>query len=562
MATTAPLRLARLDPRATAELNDPVVRTVTFLALAAGAMFAIAGQVSGEEAFFVQARGAVLVGVIGGVQLTLHRAHAATLLTSAGVVIAASAIAMGPGGALAATGASMAVVGMGASLFVGRFRWGFLAGYSALILISSFAIYGDATLAISQGVLLASVFALGACVLLWLLDHTRLEGQRFTHLFTSAPVSIWEEDFSEAAAWLQSLRDTGVSDLASFLDENPELLRRAAARIKVNAVNDAAVELLEATGHEQLLGGLEPHSPAAAHALREQLLAIWTGQSQITLEIIDARTVKGNRLDGLLSWNVPISGGRPDFAHVIVAIVDVSKSREAQEQLEGLIRSKDELVATVSHEIRTPLTAVVGLSQELRDSYSLFEPDEAHDLVRLIAEQSLEVSTIVEDLLAVAQADAGKLQVTLEPVDLRHEAEITLKGLGNEHRVPLYTPRLLGTVMADPGRVRQIIRNLIVNAQRYGGSSIRIVVREDEWMAKIEVRDDGRMLPNDQWESIFSRYYRSQQSPGVTASVGLGLTVSRELARAMGGDLSYHHDGEAVFTISFPLVTAPATVLV
>ncbi len=561
MATTAPLRLARLNPRATAELNGPMVRAATFLALVAAIMFAVAGQVSGEQAFFVQARAATGVGVIGALQLVAHRAHAATLLSSAGVVIAVSAIAMGPGGSLAATGAAMALIGMGASLFVDRYRWGFLVGYTTLILVSSFAIYGDATLAITQGVLLALVFVFGACVLLWLLDHIRLEGQRFTHLFTSAPVSIWEEDFSEAAAWLKSLRNTGISDLASFFDENPELLRRAATMIKVNAVNDAAVELLEATSHEQLLGGLEPNSPAATHALREQLLAIWTGKSQITIEIIDARTNKGNRLDGLLSWNVPTQAGRPDFAHVIVAIVDVSKSHEAQEQLEGLIRSKDELVATVSHEIRTPLTAVVGLSQELRDSYALFEPEEALDLVRLIAEQSLEVSTIVEDLLAAAQADAGKLQVTLEPVDLRHEAEITLKGLGNEHRIPLDTPRLLGTVMADPGRVRQIIRNLIVNAQRYGGSSIRIVVHEDEWMAKIEVRDDGQMLPNDQWESIFSRYYRSQQSTGVTASVGLGLTVSRELARAMGGDLSYHHDGEAVFTISFPLVTAPATAL-
>ena len=115
--------------------------------------------------------------------------------------------------------------------------------------------------------------------------------------------------------------------------------------------------------------------------------------------------------------------------------------------------------------------------------------------------------------------------------------------------------------MADPGRVRQIIRNLIVNAQRYGGRTIRIVVHEDEWTARIEVRDDGKALPFHQWESIFSRYFRSQQTPGVKASVGLGLTVSRELARAMGGDLTYHHDGEAVFTISFPLVTAPASAL-
>jgi K+-sensing histidine kinase KdpD len=99
-------------------------------------------------------------------------------------------------------------------------------------------------------------------------------------------------------------------------------------------------------------------------------------------------------------------------------------------------------------------------------------------------------------------------------------------------------------------------------SQMYGGEAIRIVVHEDEWMAKVEVRDKRQILPGDQRKTTFSRYYRSQHSPGVTAGVGLGLTVSRELARAMGGDLTYHHDGEAVFTISFPLVTAPATALV
>jgi signal transduction histidine kinase len=53
-------------------------------------------------------------------------------------------------------------------------------------------------------------------------------------------------------------------------------------------------------------------------------------------------------------------------------------------------------------------------------------------------------------------------------------------------------------------------------------------------------------------EAIFERYYRARQKPGLTASVGLGLTVSRELARIMGGDVTYHHDGESVFTVTLP----------
>ena len=69
----------------------------------------------------------------------------------------------------------------------------------------------------------------------------------------------------------------------------------------------------------------------------------------------------------------------------------------------------------------------------------------------------------------------------------------------------------------------------------------------------MEVRDSGPPLSDEERDEIFSRYYRTRQTPGVTASVGLGLTVSQELARLMGGDITYHHDGEAVFTVRLPV---------
>ena len=82
---------------------------------------------------------------------------------------------------------------------------------------------------------------------------------------------------------------------------------------------------------------------------------------------------------------------------------------------------------------------------------------------------------------------------------------------------------------------------------------MRVVVRAGDSIAAVEVRDTGTPLTTEESEEIFSRYYRNQQTPGVTASVGLGLTVSQELARLMGGDITYHHDGEAVFTVRLPV---------
>jgi two-component system sensor histidine kinase KdpD len=262
--------------------------------------------------------------------------------------------------------------------------------------------------------------------------------------------------------------------------------------------------------------------------------------------------VQGNPLDGLLHWAVPRRSGERDLARVIVSVVDVSEMNHARRRLEQSLKSKDELIATVSHELRTPLTTVVGLSTELSDSYDEFSPDEAKDLLEMIANQSLEVATIVEDLLVAARAESGTLKVSMAPVDLHLEAKNTLRGLDIEQEVDCHTVGVVPIVSADPGRVRQILRNLLVNAKRYGAAPVRVVVLNRGGEVRVEVRDHGDPIREDEVEKIFDRYYRARQIPGVTASVGLGLTVSRELARLMGGDLTYHHDGESVFTFSLP----------
>lgn len=116
-------------------------------------------------------------------------------------------------------------------------------------------------------------------------------------------------------------------------------------------------------------------------------------------------------------------------------------------------------------------------------------------------------------------------------------------------------------VDADPQRIRQIARNLITNAQRYGGPAIRVVVGNEGRRGVLEVRDNGEPISLASRSEIFEPYTRANQRSGVTASVGLGLTVSRRLARHMGGDLVYSHDGnEAVFSLTLASVVLPVTV--
>ena len=101
-------------------------------------------------------------------------------------------------------------------------------------------------------------------------------------------------------------------------------------------------------------------------------------------------------------------------------------------------------------------------------------------------------------------------------------------------------------------RLRQIIRNLMSNAIRYGGDHVDVGIARENGHIHITVEDDGSGIPQGQWEQVFEAYARAHDTSEQPNSVGLGLTVSRKLARLMGGDLEYRHEERSVFDLSLP----------
>ncbi len=220
---------------------------------------------------------------------------------------------------------------------------------------------------------------------------------------------------------------------------------------------------------------------------------------------------------------------------------------ELKERLEALVRSKDQFVATVSHELRTPLTAIFGLSHELQRQSGQFSPSEMDEFIGLIADQSSELSDLIDDLLVAARADSGSLNVEAQVVDLDEVLQAVLEPGGVAVR------GTAGPALADPLRLRQILRNLLTNANRYGGPARAIELVERGHEVAVRVIDDGTGVPPDMAEKIFEPY-ESAHAPGTQPkSVGLGLGVSRSLARLMGGDLVYlREDDRTVFEVRLP----------
>lgn len=219
-------------------------------------------------------------------------------------------------------------------------------------------------------------------------------------------------------------------------------------------------------------------------------------------------------------------------------------------RLESLLESKDRFVASVSHELRTPLTAVIGLANELESPTAQFSPEDLQEFHRLIASEAEEVARIVEDLLVAARSDIGEVAVyprelalgrlVADTVDATTVVRDRVEAVSGDARA-----------LADPVRVKQVVRNLLVNAVRYGGDEIRVTVSENEGRPRIEIEDNGPGVPPGAVERIFEPYQRGHTPHEEGGSVGLGLAVSRTLAQLMGGDLTYaRRNGWTVFTLS------------
>lgn len=244
-----------------------------------------------------------------------------------------------------------------------------------------------------------------------------------------------------------------------------------------------------------------------------------------------------------------------------VIAIDLTRQLEAtrelqrhEEELRRLIRSKDELIASISHEIRTPLTAIVGFARLLADDAGEFSEADHREMLAALVRESADLSDIVDDLLVAANAEMGRIRVERRPFDLL-EAARQVVGAGvrvSDKRVQVRGESVVAA--GDPARVRQVLRNLLANALRYGGEEIVVETAVEEDAGSVLVKDSGPPIPANRRAAIFEAYERGGGPPGLTAALGLGLYISRRLARLMGGDLVYEHDGRwSIFRLVLPV---------
>jgi signal transduction histidine kinase len=376
--------------------------------------------------------------------------------------------------------------------------------------------------------------------------------ERYRSLFEWSPVAMREEDFTTVAIWLDRLRSMGVTDIRSYMAENPMEVRRAIMSIRTSRVNAATVDLLKAPSVLAILRGFRDDelTPQVRNAFEEQFVTLWEGGSEHSADFVGINFLD-QPFECRLRWIVPRTSKGLDLSRVAVSLLDLTQLRATERRLERLVADKDRFIASVSHELRTPLAAVFGLSEELSMNWDRFDLEEVKELIGLVATQSAELSSIVEDLLVAANLEAGRVAIGLETINLATAAEEALADYRRSNpdleSIEISGPQVVA--VADLIRVRQIVRNLVTNAVRYGGDAVAIRVGQDA-RPFIEVEDNGNGIDLEHRESIFVPYFQASTGEKVLGSLGLGLTISRELARRMGGDLSYRYTaGKSIFRL-------------
>jgi signal transduction histidine kinase len=238
----------------------------------------------------------------------------------------------------------------------------------------------------------------------------------------------------------------------------------------------------------------------------------------------------------LSRWSAPLQDGAARGGRIVV-LRDVTAERESE-------RLKDEVLALVSHELRTPLTSVVGYVDLVLDGADELSPD-VRRFLEVVERNARRLLRLVGDLLFVAQAEAGRLELSRTEVDLGAIASDAVEAARPEAERAGATLVLdaepVRTFIGDRDRCAQVLDNLISNAVKFTGDGghIQVTVAERGESAVVEVADDGPGIPVEEQSLVFDRFARaSNAAQGAVPGAGLGLTVVKAIVEGHGGTVA------------------------
>ncbi|ENB0887086.1 aerobic respiration two-component sensor histidine kinase ArcB [Escherichia coli] len=359
-----------------------------------------------------------------------------------------------------------------------------------------------------------------------------------------------QETFGQLKIEIKEREETQIqleqqsSFLRSFLDASPDLVFYRNEDKEFSGCN-RAMELLTGKSEKQLvhLKPADVYSPEAAAKVIETDEKVFRHNVSLTyeqwLDYPDGRKACFEIRKVPYYDRVGKRHGLMGFGR------DITERKRYQDALERASRDKTTFISTISHELRTPLNGIVGLSRILLDTELTAEQEK---YLKTIHVSAVTLGNIFNDIIDMDKMERRKVQLDNQPVDFTSfladlenlsALQAQQKGLRFNLEPTLPLPH---QVITDGTRLRQILWNLISNAVKFTQQGqVTVRVRYDEGdMLHFEVEDSGIGIPQDELDKIFAMYYQVKDSHGgkPATGAGIGLAVSRRLAKNMGGDIT------------------------
>ena len=385
---------------------------------------------------------------------------------------------------------------------------------------------------------------------------------RHRMLFTSSPISLWEEDFSRVKMALETLRAEIGGDLSSYLSAHPEALSGFVGMVQVLDVNDATLALHRAPDHQALLGDLgRTLTEDSAGAFQRQLLAIWHGEWELSLES-QIRTLDGDFRDVIVHWSVP-TGHRDRFDRVIVALEDITERKTTERSLsvtvEKMVQANSELerfAYVAAHDLREPVRGIVSFAQLLERRLSGQIDKDAEDFLHFLIAAANRMQQQVQGLLDYSRAGTGGRGYALVDMDqvLASVWESLAEHISASHAVVEADP--LPEVVGDASQLAEVFRNLLGNALKFAREGVAPVIRvsaervNGDWV--FSVRDNGIGIDPRYASEIF-QVFRRLHGVGVYPGAGIGLATCRRIIERHGGRIWVAPKPDQGATLSFSL---------
>lgn len=369
--------------------------------------------------------------------------------------------------------------------------------------------------------------------------------RRYRNIFSSLPVPVWHIDIRAMGRVFDRIRASGVSDMASYSLEHPEIVELARQTVVVSDVNNEAAALFGAKDRSELLGPIDylfAESPAVG---RRMMLAHFEGIRNY-VEELKVRTKDGRLIDVLLLCTFPVPGERLDTS--IMMAIDINERVKTEAKLRQVesdfthaarLSTLGELTASIAHEIKQPLSAILMNAQTtLR---YLTRPDPNIEKACLLISRVIDSSQRANDIIGRIREMAGKHLPTREEININDVVRDCLLFLRHETddqavNIQMSLEDDLPPILGDKVQLQQIVVNLIVNSLQAMKEGPRNIVVKTWWHdvdgVVCSIEDSGTGIEESHIGQIFDGFFTTKSD-----GIGIGLAICQSIARAHGGEI-------------------------